>query len=183
MDSAVTSKIPSDQDPIGSKNRSQKGKMDISQITDYLYVGAQPKAEDSGELEGMDVRLIISMIGHIQPPEEFAKLPLNLLWLRTFDTFFTPIPIKKLMKGTQAALVAIQEGGRVLTYCAKGRHRSVAMGASILIAMGNSADEAMELLHTRRKIADPHIWYIKRQIRKFEKVWQQKKNLPIETQL
>ena len=96
--------------------------MDISQITEYLYVGAQPRAEHAEELRARDVRLIISMIGTARPAAAFAEPPFRLLWLRTYDTFLTPIPISKLMEGVQAALPVIRSGGRVLTYCAQGRH-------------------------------------------------------------
>ncbi len=149
--------------------------MNISQITEYLYVGGQPKAEDAEKLQALDVRLIISMAGNIWPPKVFTQPPFNLLWLRTFDSFLTPIPIRKLVKGVETALPVIENGGRVLTHCAFGRHRGVAMGAAILIAMGHSADEAMHLLSTRREIADPYTWYIKRRIKKFEKHWQTNK--------
>jgi protein tyrosine phosphatase (PTP) superfamily phosphohydrolase (DUF442 family) len=147
--------------------------MDISQITDYLYVGAQPSAEYADELRARDVRLIISMIGTARPAAAFGQPPFRLLWLRTYDTFLTPIPVSKLMEGVQAALPVIRNGGRVLTYCAQGRHRSVAMAAAILIAMGYSAEDAMRLVRARRPIARPQTWYIKRQIKKFEKHWQQ----------
>ena len=147
--------------------------MDISQITDYLYVGAQPGAEHAADLRARDVRLIISMIGTARPAAVFAEPPFRLLWLRTYDTFLTPIPVSKLMEGVRAALPVIRSGGRVLTYCAQGRHRSAAMAAAILIAMGHSAEEAMRLLRAKRRIARPQTWYIKRQIKKFEKHWQQ----------
>ncbi len=147
--------------------------LDISQITDYLYVGAQPSAEHAEELRARDVRLIISMIGTARPAAALARPPFRLLWLRTYDTFLTPIPVSKLMEGVQAALPVICDGGRVLTYCARGRHRSAAMAAAILIAMGHPAEEAMRLLRARRRIARPQTWYVKRQIKKFEKHWQQ----------
>lgn len=146
--------------------------MDISQITNYLYVGAQPSAQDAEQLCALNVRLIISMAGTIRPPEALTQSPLSVLWLRTYDTIFTPIPIGKLMKGVQAALPVIQGGRSVLAHCREGRHRSVAMGAAILIAMGHSAEEAMQLLSARRKKADPQAWHIRRQIKKFEKHWQ-----------
>jgi hypothetical protein len=151
--------------------------LDISQITDYLYVGARPKAEHAAELRARDVRLIISMIGTARPAAAFGEPPFRLLWLRTYDSFLTPIPVNKLVEGVQAALPVIRSGGRVLTYCAQGRHRSAAMAAAILIAMGHSAEEAMRLLRARRRIARPQTWYIKRQIKKFEKHWRQTNHL------
>jgi len=145
--------------------------MDISEITNYLYVGAGPEVRDAEPLLDLGVRLIISMRGEKRPPAALAQPQLQVLWLRTYDIFFMLIPVSKLMEGVQAALPVIQNGGRVLVHCQRGRHRSVAMGAAILIAMGASAEEAMALLQARRKIADPHAWHIQRQIKKFEQVW------------
>jgi hypothetical protein len=149
---------------------------DISQITDYLYLGSKPSPDHIDELRSRNVRLVISMIGERRPPEIFSEPPCSLLWLQTFDTFLTPIPIPKLMKGVQTALPIIREGGSVFTYCAWGRHRSAAMASAILIAMGYPADKAMDLLHERRDEADPHTWYIRRRIHTFERLWHTPEN-------
>ncbi len=82
--------------------------MDISKITDFLFIGAEPKVAQTNELDSRNVRLIISMIGGRRPPEELAKPPYHLLWLQTFDTIFTPIPISELRQGVAAALPVIQ---------------------------------------------------------------------------
>jgi protein tyrosine phosphatase (PTP) superfamily phosphohydrolase (DUF442 family) len=148
--------------------------VDISSITHYLWVGAQPKAEDADALRQLGVRLVISMRGEVRPPSEFSRPPLSVLWLRTFDYFFTPIPMNKLMRGVQAALPVIQEGGQVLTHCKQGRHRGVAMGAAILIAMGHTAEEAMSIICRQRESAHPQVWYVRRQILKFEKHWRRR---------
>ncbi len=145
--------------------------MNVSQITPYLFVGAEPKAVHFDELCARNVRLIISMIGAHRPPEAFAQPPCQLLWLETYDTLLTPIPIGRLLQGVQMALPVIQAGGSVLVYCRQGRHRSVAMAAAILIAMGHRADEAMHLLRSRRRVADPHARHIRRQIFEFERRW------------
>ena len=146
--------------------------MDISQITNYLFVGAHPAAEDAEEIRELGIRLIISMVGLRRPPEALGQPPFQLLWFRTFDTILTPIPLKKLMIGVEAALPVIQDGGAVFVFCRYGRHRSVAMAAAILIGMGYSTEEAMQLLESRREAADPRAWHIKRQITRFEKRWQ-----------
>jgi len=146
--------------------------MNISQITDYLYIGGQPKTADAAELEALGIRLIISMAGNRFPPKRLRQPPFQLLWLKTFDSFWTPIPIRKLFQGVRTALPVIERGERVLAHCSHGRHRGVAMGAAILIGMGHSAEEAMHLISTRRRIADPYTWYIKRRINKFERHWQ-----------
>jgi protein-tyrosine phosphatase len=95
-----------------------------------------------------------------------------LLWLRTFDSPFFPIPISKLMTGAKAALETIQFGGKVYVHCAGGRHRGVAMGSCILIAQGYTAEEAMQLISKRRSFADPQIYYIRARIILFAQEWQ-----------
>jgi protein tyrosine phosphatase (PTP) superfamily phosphohydrolase (DUF442 family) len=150
--------------------------MDISQITEHLFVGGQPRPEHAQPLHDLGIRLIISMRGEAPPPKVFEQPPFRALWLRTYDTLFTPIPVHKLMEGVQAALPAIERGERVLAHCHHGRHRGVALGAAILIAQGHTADSAMRLLREKRALADPQAWHIRRQIKKFEKHWNEMRN-------
>jgi protein tyrosine phosphatase (PTP) superfamily phosphohydrolase (DUF442 family) len=150
-------------------------KLNISRITEYLYVAALPKAEYADEISKLNVRLVINMI-FIMPAKVYQKPPFRMLTLRTFDSIFIPIPIRKLEKGVETALPAIQNGESVLIYCRQGRHRSVAMASTILIAKGYSADDAMRLVGSKREAADPYAWHIQRQIRKFEKKWNNHKN-------
>ena len=96
---------------------------------------------------------------------------LHYLWLRTFDSPIFPIPVLALIQGVQAALEVIDEGGKVYTHCARGKHRSVAMGAAILIAQGLSPEAAMSLIKEQRSAADPYIFYIRRRILLFAQSW------------
>ncbi len=144
--------------------------MDISQITNQLYIAAHPKAEASDTILGMNVRLILNMI-FIRPADVFRQPPFQMLTLRTFDSIFLPIPIGKLVRGVKAALPVMEKGESVLVYCREGRHRSVAMAASVLIGQGQSADQAMQLISSKRAKADPYAWHIQRRIRKFEQTW------------
>ena len=68
----------------------------------------------------------------------------------------------------------IENKGKVLVFCMQGKRRSVAMAAAILISKGNTADEAIQLLISARKVADPRMWYIKRRIHAFERHWRGK---------
>lgn len=144
--------------------------MDISKITDYLYIAAHPKNEDAKAIRDLNVRLILNMI-FIRPAEVYRQPPFRMLTLRTFDSIFLPIPMGKLIKGVEAALPVIRAGEGVLVYCREGRHRSVAMAATILIACGKPADEAMQLISSQRTKADPYAWHIQRRIRKFADIW------------
>jgi protein tyrosine phosphatase (PTP) superfamily phosphohydrolase (DUF442 family) len=143
---------------------------DISKITNQLYIAAHPKAEDADAIRNMNVRLILNMI-FIRPAEVYQYPPFRMLTLRTFDSIFLPIPMGKLVKGVKAALPVLEGGESVLVYCREGRHRSVAMAAAVLIGQGNSAEEAMQLISSKRSKADPYAWHIRRRIHKFEEVW------------
>ena len=149
--------------------------MDISKITDQLYIAAHPKAEDAGAIRDLNVRLVLNMI-FIRPAKVYDQPPFRMLTLRTFDSIFLPIPISKLEKGVKAALPVIEAGDSVLVYCREGRHRSVAMAAAVLIGLGYSANQAMQLIKSKRAKADPYAWHIQRQIRKFEEVWRANEN-------
>jgi len=71
-------------------------------------------------------------------------------------------------------LPIIQNKGKVLVFCLQGKRRSIAMAAAILISMGHTSEQAINLLTTARKVADPRRWYIRIQIKAFEKYWQKR---------
>ena len=146
--------------------------MDISQITDYLYVSGWPNGRDAADIKALDIRLIISMTWR-SPDRSLRQPPLQLLRIPSLDSPLTPIPLSALQKGVEAALPMIQNGGAVLTHCRHGRHRSVAMAATILIGTGMTADEAMALIKEKRPAADPYIFYIRQRIRIFETWWRE----------
>ena len=148
--------------------------MDISLITNDLYVGAQPDAAHAEELGALNIGLIINMRAELRPHPVYDAPPFSSLWLRTYDLFLTPIRLSTLEQGAQAALAAISRGQRVLVHCQRGRHRSVAMAAAILIAQGYTARDAMRLIAEKRPAADLQAWHIRRQIVAFERYWQKR---------
>ncbi|HEX7621296.1 MAG TPA: dual specificity protein phosphatase [Anaerolineales bacterium] len=145
--------------------------MDFSKITDNLFIGDTPRPDEYDFLRDLGVRLVINMRFDWRPPKDRHQPPLDFLWLRTFDNPVMPIPIHSLKRGVEAALKTIAEGGKVYTHCARGRHRGVAMGAAILIALGYDPDEAIELIKVQRPIADPDAFYIRRRILRFARAW------------
>jgi dual specificity MAP kinase phosphatase len=143
----------------------------FSNITDDLFIGTTPLVNDYNGLRELGIKLVINMrLMHGPFPDEHPE-PLKLLWLRTFDSPFFPIPIYKLMRGAKAALKTIEAGGKVYVHCAGGRHRGVAMGSCILIAQGYEPEAAMKLISERREIADPDIYYIRSRILEFARQW------------
>ena len=144
----------------------------FSSITDDLFIGTTPAVADYDGLRELGVKLIINMrFGFRLAPDPHVP-PIALLWLPTFDSPFFPLPIHKLMQGAHSALRTIEDGGKVYVHCAFGRHRGVAIGACILVALGFEPQEAMELIKARRAVADPFVFYIRSRILRFARHWE-----------
>jgi hypothetical protein len=141
--------------------------MNFSQITEELFIGSMPYPEDYDHLRDLGVRLVINMRFDRRPFEDLHMPPLDFLWLRTFDNPLLPIPLRALCRGARAAIETIREGGKIYTHCLHGRHRGVAMGAAVLVALGYHPEAAMELIKAHRPIADPDIFYIRSRILRF----------------
>jgi hypothetical protein len=146
--------------------------VDFSQITDYLYIGDIPRADDYDILRNLGVRLVIDMCFDKPPVIDLHRPPLDLLWLPAFDSPRLVIPIWLLKCGVRAALKTFQAGGKVYAHCKKGRHRGPAMGASILIARGYDPQQAIDLIKLQRPIADPDVYYIRSRILRFAHAWE-----------
>jgi protein tyrosine phosphatase (PTP) superfamily phosphohydrolase (DUF442 family) len=141
--------------------------MEYSKITNDLFIGDTPSAQDYDHLRELGVRLIINMRFEHGPAPDPGRPRLGFLWLRTFDNPCLPIPIRALQRGARAALETIRAGGKVYAHCARGRHRGVAMGAAVLIAQGHTPAQAMQLIKSHRPDADPGVFYIRNRILRF----------------
>jgi protein-tyrosine phosphatase len=144
--------------------------MDISRITPRVFVSSWPRQGESCHVADLGIRLVISMT-KAEPLSEFADEPLEWVHLPSIDSPLTPIPLKRLLAGVEAAIPVLARGGGVLCHCREGRHRSVAMACCILIAQGCSAEGAMDLVAAHRAVADPRAFWIAPRIRKFERMW------------
>jgi protein tyrosine phosphatase (PTP) superfamily phosphohydrolase (DUF442 family) len=145
--------------------------LDYSEITDQLLIGTTPAGGDYDLLREMGVRLVINMrFWRGRPPLDGAP-PLSYLRLRTFDLPLLPIPTGALIRGAQRALDVMRSGGKVYAHCQRGRHRSVAMAAAILVAQGLSPEAAMRLIKERRRNADPQASHIRGRILEFARHW------------
>ncbi len=148
---------------------------DISEITPQLYVSSYLDQSSIDKLLTENFKLIISMIGATFPIEKLDAVNCQVLALKTRDNFLFPIPSSALNKGVEAALPVIEQGEKVLVYCQQGKRRSVTMAAAILIARGYSSAEAMQMIKSKRMIADPYRGYVKKRILKFEKFFLENK--------
>jgi protein-tyrosine phosphatase len=151
--------------------------LEFSSITDQLFIGVTPLASDYNGLRELGIQLLINMRFSRAPYPDEHQTPIRLLWLRTIDSPFVPLPISKLITGARAALETILLGGKVYVHCAYGRHRGPAMGSCILIAQGYQPEEAMKLVVKGRSVADPYIPYIRARILKFASEWEKELKL------
>ncbi|MCX6072134.1 MAG: dual specificity protein phosphatase [Chloroflexi bacterium] len=146
------------------------GAIDLSPITDGLYISDWPDESDAPLLAARGIRLLLSMHWR-RPPPVYQQLPFSTKWLPTIDSPLMPIPVPTLRAGVLAALPVLRRGDGVLAHCVFGRHRGVAMACCVLIGLGRSAEEAIALVEERRAAADPYAWYIQRRIKAFERDW------------
>lgn len=148
--------------------------MEYSQITPQLFVGNQPDGSNYQHLHELGIRLLINMRYESAPTPDPINPPIPVLWLRTIDSPFFPLPIRLLSQGAEEALKVMADGGKVYVHCAHGVHRGPAMAACILIAQGWSVDEAIALIRQNRPIADPGIFYIRWRINRFAQAWEKR---------
>jgi protein-tyrosine phosphatase len=146
---------------------------DYSAITDQLFIAVRPRARHVENVRSLGVNLVLSTLW-FAPVRELTRPPFQVRRLPMIDFPLFPIPLWVLRRGVGAALPVLAAGGRVFVYCRGGRHRSVALACCILIALGMTADEAMDLVVAKRPIADPHARYIERRIRAFERDWHER---------
>jgi hypothetical protein len=147
-----------------------RGAIDLSPITQGLFVSDWPDESDAPRLADEGIRLLLSMHWR-RPAEVYRRSPFSLVWLPTIDTPITPMPLRSLGAGVLAALPVLARGEGVLAHCVFGRHRGVAMACCVLIGLGRTAEEAMALVAKKRAVADPHIWYVRGRIEAFERHW------------
>lgn len=143
---------------------------DVSEITDQLFIASRLRVRHVEHVRDLGIDLILSTIWLV-PTRILRRPPFHSMWLPMVDFPLIPLPLFLLRRGATAAVLVMAAGGQVLIYCRAGRHRSVAIGACILIARGMAADEAMDLIVAHRPVADPHAPHIERRIRAFEKDW------------
>jgi hypothetical protein len=145
--------------------------MDYSEITKQLYIGATPSRLDYEELRDLGIQLVINMrFVRGRPPPEGVP-PMRYMRFRTIDNPLFPIPMQVLLRGARAGLAVLREGKKVYVHCSRGRHRSIAMAAAILIASGLAPDEAIGLIKRQRAAADPEAAHIRPRILAFADAW------------
>jgi len=148
--------------------------LDYSQITGDLYIGAWPTKYNLDTIQSLGVTVLLSTILP-SVDKELGQPPLQLVKIRMTDAI--PIrpyyPTKTLMRGVDVALSAFERGEKVMVFCQSGRHRSPTTSCCILIGQGLRAEDAIELVESKRAKADLYPG-IRKRIKRFEQEWQQR---------
>jgi rhodanese-related sulfurtransferase len=143
-------------------------------ITPDLLMGTTPHGENFKTLKDLNVGLIINMRAEHRP----LKPPDNIqfIWLPNFDSKYFPIRPKHLINTVTKANQILDSYKKLYIYCRAGRHRSLVMTAAILISRGYTAEAAINLITSKRQVADPEAEHIKRAVFDFESYWHSRLN-------
>jgi protein tyrosine phosphatase (PTP) superfamily phosphohydrolase (DUF442 family) len=147
--------------------------LDISRITDNLFISNWPIAKHVPDITSRGIELIVCTVRESQD-KELSEPPLRMVQVPMTDSPLSPMPLAQLERGVTAALPVLDTGGKVLVFCKSGIHRSAAMASCILIGQGYSAEEAMQSVSDGREKADPYKPHIRKRIERFEPYWQER---------
>lgn len=151
-------------------------KLDMSQITDWLYVGRTPRYSDYPSLHDKGIDLVINM--RIEWPLSLIR-PHKLIstkWVPSMDAPIGFVGQKRLLATALQAQAVIRNGGKVYVFCRRGRHRSVAMASAILMLQGYKRDELVALFAKQRAVADLQVYQVRRALDRFNQA------LPVEAE-
>jgi len=141
---------------LASPELARYGKrMDITWVTERIAVGGGIwNSENMAKVGREGVTHVIDM------QLEFDDTPLGedcgiaVLWNPTDDDFMLKPP-ELFRRGVEFAQEALKEPeSRIFIHCAAGVHRAPMMTLALLGWMGWELEEAMDLIETRRPVAD-----------------------------
>ncbi len=129
--------------------------MDMSWVTDRIAVGGGIwNAVRMAEVAGAGVTHVIDMQIEFDDTPLAGPHGIEVLW-NPVDDDFQPKPPEIFQRGVDFALAALeQDDSKLLIHCAAGVHRAPMMALAVLRALGWEADQACNLIQTRRYAAD-----------------------------
>lgn len=130
-------------------------RLNMSWITPHLAVGGRILPADISRLAQTGItRVVDTRSEHKDDAEALAGAGIELLYLPTPDTY--PLTVEQLQQGSRWINEQIAQHERVLVHCEHGVGRSVLLTAAALVAGGMSANDAIELVQSRRWQAAPN---------------------------
>jgi hypothetical protein len=135
--------------------RGRKVGMDITWVTDRIAVGGGIwNADNMAAASRAGITHIIDMQIEFDDTPLAVPHGIAVCW-NPVDDDFEPKPVEVFKRGVEFALAALkQDGTKLFVHCAAGVHRAPMMALALLGVLGWTVEDAMNLIETRRPVAD-----------------------------
>jgi protein-tyrosine phosphatase len=135
--------------------------VDLTWVTGRIAVGGGIwNAENMAAVARSRITHIIDMQLEFDDTELARPLGIQVLW-NAIDDDFQPKPPEIFQRGVDFAKAALdQDGTKVLIHCAAGVHRAPMMALALLSSLSWTLEDAMELIASRRPVADFNEVYV-----------------------
>jgi len=129
--------------------------LDITWVTDRISVGGGIwTAENMAAVARNGITHIIDMQIEFDDTPLAGPHEIEVLW-NPIDDDFELKPPEVFECGVEFALAALsKEGSKLFVHCAAGVHRAPMMTLALLAVMGWSMEDALDLIESRRPVAD-----------------------------
>jgi len=129
--------------------------MDITWVTGRIAVGGGIwTAENMSDVAEAGVTHIIDMQIEFDDTALAKPFGIKVLW-NAVDDDFLPKPPAIFQRGVDFAHNALdEEGTKVFVHCAAGVHRAPMMALAILCSLGWELEDAIDLIESKRPVAD-----------------------------
>ncbi len=148
--------------PADEATAPHKRGMDITWLTDQIAVGGGIwNAENMEKVAREGITHIVDMQIEFDDTALAKPHGIEVLWNPTDDDFEMK-PAGLFRRGVDFAEAALgHKDAKVFIHCAAGVHRAPMMALAILGSMGWELEDAMELIESRRAVADFADVYVK----------------------
>jgi protein-tyrosine phosphatase len=129
--------------------------IDITWVTSRIGVGGGIwTAENMEAVSRAGVTHIIDMQIEFDDTPLATPLGIEVCW-NPIDDDFEPKPPEVFARGVGFGLTALEkDGAKLLVHCAAGVHRAPMMALALLGVMGWKLEDGLDLIETRRPVAD-----------------------------
>ena len=129
--------------------------MDITWLTDRIAVGGGIwNSENMGKVAREGITHVIDMQIEFDDTQLGEEHGVEVLWNPTDDDF-TEKPAALFQRGVDFARDAMEKpAARLFIHCAAGVHRAPMMALAVLGSRGWKMEDAMQMIETRRPVAD-----------------------------
>lgn len=157
--------------PLSTIRINHRVEPDISQIAEGLFVGGEIDQCEWKSLSGMGITFCVNLQHERQ--DTFDGTPIDgYLWLPVRDG--AAPTMEHLRVGVRFVDAGIRSGRKVLIHCKAGTGRSPVLCAAYLVTQGQSTDEALDLIRTKREPIVVNTCQLER-LREFEREWRKRK--------